>query len=257
MLRVGSRRTAICFSGQLRTWRKCVDTWKNVLEENGSRDNIDVFCHLWDFNSEPNAVNIGKPSISVPVSQEEIDEVLKILQPKKVLVESEKVFAPTTPNQAITTPSFISQFYGVMRASRLKKEYEIENDIMYDAVVRARYDAFYLSNVSEHYKMVRSNTMHGFHLGWEHTTNKGRMGDICWVADSQTYNIIADYYLNLGTIDAKWFSNDTNFISPEWVFFHYLKKNAIALENNRWDIKLYRESEELSVTKKKDGYELW
>jgi hypothetical protein len=151
----------------------------------------------------------------------------------------------------------MSQYYGIMRAGQLKKQYEIENDMMYDVVVRARYDAVYLTNISEQYRSVLPETMHGFHLGWDLNNHRGRMGDICWISDSMTYNIISDFYLNLGTIDEKWFKTNGDIVI-EWVFFHYLKKNKIKLENNNWHIKLFRSSEDHVLIKdNKDGFELW
>jgi hypothetical protein len=257
MFNPGVNKVAICFSGQLRTWRKCKDTWIHILEHAGSRDNIDVFCHIWDFNSVPNSVpGIDKPNIPVPT--EEIQEIIELLQPKKYLVESAKEFPPFSPTQAITHGPFISQFYGIMRAANLKRQYEIENDLQYKAVVRARYDAFYTHNMTEFYRNISKMTMHGFHMGWTPTEFKGRMGDIFWIADSDTYDLISDYYINLGYIDKKWFTSpgQTTF-TPEFVFYHYLKKNNIRLQNNHWDVKLFRQSAELSFAKKEGGFEVW
>lgn len=252
----GANRIAICFSGQIRTWRRCVDTWQHILEHEGSRDNIDVFCHFWDFNTVPNSVP-DHPKVSITVDSSEIQELINILKPKKYIIESEKSFPLFDPNQAITHGPFISQFYGIMKAANLKREYEIENRMMYKGVVRARYDAFYTHNMTEFYKIILPNTMHGFHMGWNDRNFRGRMGDIFWIADSDTYDLIADYYINLGYIDRKWFTNNQTEATPEWVFFHYIKKNNIDIQNNHWDVKLMRESAELSFAKKEGGFEVW
>lgn len=252
----GVNKIAICFSGQLRTWRRCKDSWIHILEHEGRRDNIDVFCHVWDFNSVPNSVPDAE-KISVKVQQDELDEIQKILKPKIFLVESEKEFPLFSKNQAITHGPFISQFYGIMKAANLKRRYEIENNMMYKGVVRARYDAFYTHNMTEYYKSIVPWTMHGFHMGWDPNIFKGRMGDIFWIADSETYDLIADYYLNLGYIDKKWFTKEQTGVTPEWVFFHYLKKNNINIQNNHWDVKLMRESAKLSFAKKEGGFEIW
>ena len=255
MLPIGKRRIAVCFSGQLRTWRSCVDSWHNILLHNGRNDNVDVFCHMWDYNTYPNCVDNTQESKEIDRS--EIDELLKILKPKKFLIESKKDFVPYQENQAITQPGFLSQFYGIMRAARMKKEYEIENDIMYDVVVRSRYDALYLTRLADMYSSLEPEIMHGFHIGWEYNGNRGRMGDICWMADSQTYDLISDYYINNGTIDKKWFVNVNHDITPEWVFFHYLKRNKIPLKSYPWDIKLFRESKERAISEDKSGFETW
>jgi hypothetical protein len=252
----GVNRIAICFSGQLRTWRKCIPTWIHMLEHEGSRDNIDIFCHFWDFNSVPNSVP-DHPKTSIKVDENEIYELLDFLKPKKFLIESERDFPPFSKSQAITHGPFISQFYGIMRAANLKRQYEIENQIMYKGVVRARYDAFYTHNMTDFYRNIHQGTIHGFHMGWNGENFRGRMGDIFWIADSDTYDLIADYYLNLGYIDRKWFTDNETDATPEWVFFHYLKKNNIRIQNNHWDIKLMRENAELSFAKKEGGFEVW
>lgn len=260
----GANKIAVCFSGQIRTWRKCVDTWHHILEHEGSRDNIDVFCHFWDFNTVPNSVP-DHPKVSELADLDEINAVMEYLKPKKYVIESERSFPLFDPNQAITHGPFISQFYSIMRSANLKRQYEIENNMMYKGVVRARYDAYYTGNMTESYRSIQPNTMHGFHMGWIPTINRGRMGDIFWIADSDTYDIICDYYINLGYIDRKWFTDTTEHNTQSWgdcdtpenVFFHYLKKNGIQLQTNHWDIKLMRENAELSFAKKEGGFEVW
>jgi hypothetical protein len=253
----GANKVAVCFSGQIRTWRRCADTWRHILEHEGSRDNIDVFCHIWDFNTVPNSVP-DYPKVSEPADADEIQAVLDFLKPCRYIIESERSFPAFSKDQAITHGPFISQFYGIMRAANLKRQYEIENDMMYRAVIRARFDAWYPHNMTEFYRAVQPHTMHGFHLGWDSENFRGRMGDIFWIADSDTYDLIADYYINLGSIDRKWFVSDhTRDATPEYVFFHYLKRNRIALQNNHWDIKLMRHSAELSFAKKEGGFEIW
>jgi hypothetical protein len=257
MLPLGKPRVAICFSGQLRTWRKCVDTWHNILLYNGKNDNIDIFCHMWDFNSVPNAVQGSDPMVTEKVDSTELQELINILKPKKVIVESERTIHPIVPDQVITYPPFLSQFYGIMQAARLKREYEISQDIMYDVVVRSRYDAFYSSNLSKQYNLITSDVMEGFHFGWNPSINQGRMGDICWMSDSQTYDIISDYYLNIHTINPKWFEVEGYPFTPESVFFYYIKKNNITINSNNWNIQLFRQSAEYAFSKDKNGFETW
>ena len=50
-------RIALCFSGQLRTWRKTITQFKkfiSILEDKGH--SVDVFCHMWNFNTYPNSI---------------------------------------------------------------------------------------------------------------------------------------------------------------------------------------------------------
>ena len=247
----GKNRIAICFSGQPRTWRRCCQTWLQYL----NLDQADIFCHLWDFNTRPNSV--ARDQTPEPVAEAELDELVSILRPKALLVESYKTIRPLKENQALSYPPFLSQFYGILRAARLKKQYEIANQWQYDIVARARYDAYYNEPLINANITVEDNTMHGFHFGWNSQTNRGRIGDIFWMSDSQTYDIIADYYLNLPTVEQKFFLNPNETLTPEFVFFHYIKKNNIKIQINHWDIKLFRENQENAFSKDKNGYEIW
>ena len=65
MLNNDKKRIAICFSGQLRTWRQCVRSWNNILMYDDNRDNVDVFCHIWDFNTVPNSVEYALSLIHI------------------------------------------------------------------------------------------------------------------------------------------------------------------------------------------------
>lgn len=256
MLYPGKRRIAICFSGQPRTWRKCIDSWYKHLIEINSHSDIDVFCHIWDYNTKPNSILVGQEIVPEKVSLDEIQELTERLSPKKIMVESEKKLLPLSPHQPVTFSNFLSQYYSIMRCARLKKEYEVENMIQYDIVVRMRFDSFFMSEVS--IKPVRllgmQNTMHSFHNSWDALINRGRVGDIFWYSDSETYDIIADYYLNLQYMDSKFYKD----CPLETIFYHYIKKNDIEMvTSNHWQIKLYRESQELSWSKNKDEFEIW
>lgn len=255
-MKFGKQKIAICFSGQLRTWRNCIKSWHNILLQNDSIDNTDVFCHIWDYNTIPNCV-VDKNTQIEKIDLTEINDLQEFLKPKKVLIEQEINFLPLNSAQPLTYSPFLSQYYGIMRAARLKKEHEIENNMMYDVVVRARYDSYFNTNISNSYISVEENTMHGFHFGWDPNFNRGRMGDICWFAESQTYDIIADYYLNIHTINSKYIKNQDSGFTPEFVFFHYIKKNNIKIQLNSWDIKLFRKSSEEAFSKDKNGYETW
>jgi len=261
MFKTGKPRIAVCFSGQPRTWRKCVDSWQKNLFAGLE---VDVFCHIWDFNTPPNSIMVGKVIVDIPVPREEIDELFAVLNPTKFKVESARLFPFMKEDQVVRIPSFMSQYYGIMSAAMLKREHEIENDFEYDIVIKMRYDAFFNSSVVEEFNSadIDTHSMYCFHYSWDRTTKTGKVGDIFWYAGSETYDIIADFYLNQAVIDPKYFALPNGMPNPELacesVFYHYIKKNDIPFKiNHEWDIKLYRESQLLSFTKDLDGFEVW
>jgi len=249
-------KVAVCFSGQIRTWRKCVDSWKHILKVLGQED-ADVFCHLWDYNTIPNSITKDDREGKL-VEQEEINAILNILQPKKFLVESRRDFKPYNANQPIDFPGFLSQYYGIMRSANLKREYEIENDFRYSAVARSRYDILYTEAVTGMYHNMKPGTMKTMGMIWDAEKHRGRISDLFWVADSDSYDIIADYYINQYYMNKDMFPRKPEeMIYPETIFFHYIKKNNITMIPNFWELKVMRESLELSHTKKEGGYEVW
>jgi hypothetical protein len=112
-------RVAICLSGQLRTWRKCHESWELLFKrfkEQIIRNHIflhseyvdepfeiDYFIHTWDFNTLPHyqwGVDFNAPHSEEKkkllekfdtdhtlISPHEIDEVLNLLKPKNHIVE--------------------------------------------------------------------------------------------------------------------------------------------------------------------------
>lgn len=254
----GKNRAAICFSGQLRTWRKCVKSWVNIFNYAGQMKEMDIFCHMWDFNTVPCSVQTS--SQSVKVEQQEIDELVSILKPKRFIVESERAFAPRNSNQPISSPAFLSQFYGIMRSANLKRQYEIENNMKYDIVVRARYDAYYESNkITNMYQNLKPHSVKTWGILWDKDVGKGRINDMFWVADSDTYDLIADYYTNVSSMDKRVFITKQNeHTFPESVFFQYIKSYNLTMDPC-WDgsVKIMRESKELSSSKKEGDYEVW
>lgn len=246
-------KLALCLSGQLRTWRKCIDTWHNIY---GGYD-IDIFCHTWDVNTLPNNVyHKSRENQKLEyIAKEEIEEFKSLVKPKKMVVDPYRVFPKISNDLAISDSNYLSQYYGIMQAAQLKRDYEIENDIVYDLVIRSRYDLFFKNDVSQSFRKLRENTFHGFHFGWG-STHEGRIGDMFWFADSYAYNIIARFYHGLRSIKKSNFVSTT--LNPEMVLFYYLKKNNIKLEvENFWDIKIFRGSEKAVSNKEAGSHEIW
>jgi len=252
------KRIAICFSGQPRTWRKCIESWqKNLFAE---LENVDIFCHIWDFNTPP--YSITPEAKNIPVSLDEINELFAILKPVRFEIESVREFPIMKENQIITTPAFLSQYYGIMSAARLKREFQIKNNIEYDIVIKMRYDALIMSPIIIPNQDIDNHSMYCFHHLWDHHTSIGRVGDIFWYANSKTYDIIADYLINISKIDDSSFILPSGELNPniamESIFYHYIKKNDINFKINDWDIRLFRESSELSFSKDLDNsFEIW
>lgn len=246
-------KVAVCLSGQLRTWKKCIDTWNKI---NGPYS-VDFFCHTWNVNTVPNYFYHQSAEFRQlqQISQDELDEFKDRLNPKQLIVEPYRIIQPAKRDQAILDANYLSQYYGIMMAGHLKHEYEVENNIIYDVVVRSRYDLFFGNDISTTFTKLKENTFHGFHFSWN-KNHQGRIGDMFWFSDSYTYDIISSFYLGIENISRDRFVDED--LPPEHAFFYYLKKNNIKLEvDNPWDVKIFRSAESHVTNKGKNSHEIW
>jgi len=125
-------RIALCLSGQIRSF----DLVKSSLMNNLINIyHCDVFCHFWHNNDNSKYINSNNPKCTVKYGEYNINNVLdviKTLKPTSVLYEE--------PMHKENTKSMLCS---IMKSVKLKKDYEIEHDFKYDAVIRARYDLRY------------------------------------------------------------------------------------------------------------------
>jgi hypothetical protein len=136
-----------------------------------------------------------------------------------------------------------------MMAGRLKKKYELENDFIYDIVVRTRFDLQYYHDIITNPDKIKKDIVYGFHHNFEvkHSKWLGRLADMFWYSDSVTHDILSDYFFDLPNLTL---DKMERFLDPEYSWFNYIKKNQITIQPNvDWVIKIIRESEEHRINK--------
>lgn len=238
-------RIALCFSGQLRTWRKTITQFKkfiSILEDKGH--SVDVFCHMWNFNTYPNSIahKLMDYSSQEIVEQDEIDQLISELTPKSFLIETQ-LESKKVQEQILNPRSniikercginqlgnfFAPQFYSIMRSAHLKRKYESDYNIVYDCCFRLRYDLWLLDNHIEYFfenakefQNPKGNTIYSVHNGRLNNHPYFRVGDIFWFSDSNTFDRICDFVRWLRLYGPNALSNDNLLI--ESTFFYYLK----------------------------------
>jgi hypothetical protein len=192
-------RVAFCISGQPRTWEKCFSTWNM-----GKDIDVDIFFHLWDYNTEPNivAVKANKTLSTIKVSQEEKNKIVETLKPKKYFFDS-RLIDNTEKNEYVKEPLgwwCRSQFYSLWYCAQLKRQYEIENNFEYDLVFRFRTDLFFESVISIP-DTVNPNTLYSSYNGWMNNVLRFMIGDTFYFSDSYTYDQVAEFFFALNYID--------------------------------------------------------
>jgi len=277
-------KIAICFSGQLRTWKKCYDSWFKFIEKIKqiyNTDEVDIFCHAWNFNTLPNELvhgaNVNGFSNVVGnwhtikgeiIGEDVISDFLNTLKPKAYLFENEeksKSRKDEIVNRSkleesmygITNFSWASsQFYSIMRSAHLKKKYEFENNFRYDICIRMRYDLFFddyhiEQNLNKEMVVPMRNTIYSCHTNRDDSIEYPyyRLGDIFWYSESVSFDRICDFYRFLPIMGKRVFQKKSILI--EQAFYYYVKMLRMTVRSLLFlDLKVFRSSDHLELKKK-------
>jgi len=272
-------KIAFCFSGQPRTWDKCYPTWKRFekkLCNLTGADQVDYFCHAWDFNTPPHAVLAADDGPStdvvddyltvkgVKLSYTETQSFLNTIKPVGYIFEDEEhsksrikeirlqAEAHVNEHGKNTLEWIASQFYGVMYAAQLMKKHEVENNFSYDMVFRMRYDLFlddhqldwFFDDRSNDFQIPKFNHFYSCHTSKEKNQFPfHRMGDIFWYADGITFSRICDFYRWLPVLGSKCFNNGR--VGTEHALYFYAKMLRMQVVPISIDPKIYRQKDYL------------
>lgn len=255
-------KIALCLSGQARTWKGCYDNWMSTFSPLGN--NIDFFCHFWDYNSLPRqSYSMGNDSSKmmfedVPLADDEKNEIISVLKPKKIKFES-KLTLPENFYNVKNKVSWwsIDQFNSILKCAHLKRSYEIEHKFQYDVVFRMRSDLFFTNQITLD-SQILPNTIHSIHNSFDTHWNTYRISDIFFYSDSHTYDQIAGFYKHLRHIDAAYVTRDTSKLDfpPEIAFYYYLKSIGVTVKPVWVNPVIKRTKDYLDIKGHLDEYEV-
>jgi hypothetical protein len=123
------RKTAVCISGQIRTALESIKSFNSFFEH----EDIDVFIHTWYLPGVDDHTEI-------------IEQINTLYKPKKFVIEKSKHHERL---------NFETMLKTIFLSNELRKDYEIENDVKYDVVVRYRFDLIF----PKHVKFPKSECM--------------------------------------------------------------------------------------------------
>jgi hypothetical protein len=264
-------RVAICFSGQVRTWEKCIESHEKLISTIKLKlgADVDVFCHAWDFNTHSAGI-YARPTESTFMQPNgmllpagELDELFKRLSPQGVLVENETSSIARVNevlqfgfrhneyhgNCAVNTEA--SQFYTIMRSAFLKKQYEFKNNFRYDMCIRLRYDLLFDEHQCKVFnefdlKVPECNTLYPCHTAPDKSQFPYfRLGDIFWYSDSVTFDRICNFYKWMPVMGMKSFNEGE--ISTEHNLYMYAKMLKMNIQPILVDPKIYRLSDHVQL----------
>jgi hypothetical protein len=129
---------AVCISGQSRTWRSAKENIlnffniKEIAEKPGVKINVDYFIHTWDTNSYRDKTQPRWENTDYKVDPSEEDDI------KFTFIPAAMEYEKYNPQEHIHAWSGL--FYSFMKSIMLKRKYELKHDIVYDMVVKTRFD---------------------------------------------------------------------------------------------------------------------
>ena len=214
-------KIAVCISGQIRTWKECYENWMllfNTIKQHprfiDKNVEIDFFIHTWNVNTVPPHMweeykSIDMLNVRLFISKEELDDVINKISPKKYMIDfidinnTRTKFMNDQAKKYNNVNSLIAwsapQLYSLMRCGQLKLNYEIENNFQYDVCMKMRFDMMF--DVKEFYTIINyldsplnENTIYSMHSDNTHNFPYDIVGDIFFMSDSDTYNILSSFY---------------------------------------------------------------
>lgn len=256
-------KIALCISGQPRTWKQCHGNWFENFH--GGHD-IDTFFHFWDYNTYASRVNVQigrKNNPDIPITEQEKEEIVTTLKPKKYYFDSRKL-NPTTDRDENLYTKYVktpigwwcrSQFYSQWYVSKLRRQYEVENNFEYDFVLRWRTDIMVKRPI--HFPdVVKPNTMYTTHNGWMNNVKCFQVGDMLFGADSFTFDQISNLVEAFNFFDTHHIvPGDINCPPPEVVIYPFIK--SLGIRNQDWaqSFKTYRTQDYINIRGYVEDYE--
>lgn len=254
-------RIAVCISGQSRTWRSTKDTFLEFFNFSDQLQNhqpitVDFFIHTWN-------INMFEDVHVVPRNIEQctdIEDIKNFYNPKLMMVDNfyeKKDFY-----------HWDALFYSFMKSVFLKKKWEIENDFVYDLVIKTRFDLIFNPSIKT-FKLhditpLFAYTSHPI-FKFPRELSQNCFDDVMFYSDSFTMDIIS----NLVKVETKLRplrqqNNFTNidvseYFGPGTLLYRHLIDNGIYPTTPKDEIHylVYRkEAQDLNLDPVKDFYKI-
>lgn len=234
-------KVAVCFSGQPRFVEKTYESIKKNLIDGYD---VDVFVHTWIDKNGYQFRDDGSLLWKSETQPTNIDNIiLDLYNPKKFLFETPKVFQPKKINGFDAKDYFVplftkraqhfltekgkayyvnvinSMWYSIMMSNLQKELYSKENGVVYDFVVRARFDVTY--NQKIYYDMLDKNTLYA-----ASQVHPDHIHDFFAVSNNNIMNIYSSLFNNLDF--------HLNKVSPDWRCGEGILKDILDLHGIRY-----------------------
>lgn len=233
-------KTAICFSGHLRTFFEVFHSVKtNIIDPL----NADVFIHTWEVMGAPTRKTQTDNELHYVLCDQQ--KVIELAQPKKIVFEPEKILetfikdtndivVPEDQRRFIMTHIgyHIGMFYSIHRANQLKCEYEQENNFKYDRVIRIRPDLFWETKL-DHSMFPDNNILYIPEIA--QFCDEGMNDQVC-IGSSHNVDMYSNIYYDI----ISYYRNNVITARPEALFRYHINKHQIPIQTLDLNYKMYR-----------------
>ena len=118
-------RVAVCFSGGVRNFK---DTFSSFNENFLKVYQPDIFIYGKQNNDGVEA---------------NLADITNLYSPKSIIINDDAFYAKEEFKHSFGAPTLKSLFFNIHQCNRLKHEYEVSSNFIYDIVLRARLDCFF------------------------------------------------------------------------------------------------------------------
>lgn len=160
-------KVAICFSGAIRNFDRCIPSIQKYFLNNFK--NKDIFLHLWTFDKDEN--NNLTTNFKWRNSSTSAEKIIDILKPVSYQIDNynsdweQQIIS----NSGIDLDKFdtldeknygincCSMYWKIFKCFELMNEYSLKNNINYDLIIRARLDFIWEDHIySENFQIINN-----------------------------------------------------------------------------------------------------
>lgn len=228
------KKIAICISGYLRTFKECYPSIKKNIMQN---HDVDIFIHTYDKLG--NSSGWRHPiDLSENIDMDFLESIpnLKILVTEKwdnikYKFEKFREFQPMITNINVIA----TVFYKIYQANLLRKQYEKENNIEYDLVIRMRGDQIFEKAINldfpedkiliNAYPWGDEDYVHRFKGDDDIRNEEEWINDRFAVGKPELIDYLSELYLDFEEL-----IKDTEFVELEYILHKYLQKRNLQYE---------------------------
>lgn len=179
-------KIAVCLSGQLREWEYGWENQKWFWTKNKDFK-VDFFAHTWDYSKDRPALSKGYTRRDITKS--EYDKFVECFDIKKSIYDTKKI----TEFQG--SDHWGGLFYSFVQSIILKREYEIENGLEYDLVIKSRPDVVFHPDMFLHPQPYDDGTVYTTHGGlMPPEFNMMNFNDCVFAANSRTMDKLINLF---------------------------------------------------------------